>query len=313
MTDFVDQTGTFQSALSFSQPENNDIGLEVLNYNFPINDNIQVWAEATGGAADDFTNTLNFLDGDGATGAISAFGTRNPIYYPAEGAGIGVQAQFGKFQLSAGYLAGEPANPSEGSGLFNGPYSAIAQIGYVPSDKLGIAFTYLHSYNQVDTGTGTSLSNFATFTEDNFGEAVPISSNSYGLEFSWRISDKFVLGGWGGYTAANTLSTLGGQVDRGSLDIWNWAVTMAFPDFLKEGSVAGIVVGMQPWVSNSTVDLGGLTNEDKDTSMHIEAFYQYPVTDNIQITPGIIVVTSPNGNNDNSPLVIGTIRTTFTF
>jgi carbohydrate-selective porin OprB len=88
---------------------------------------------------------------------------------------------------------------------------------------------------------------------------------------------------------------------------------MAFPDFLKEGSVAGIVVGMQPWVSNSTVDLGGLTNEDKDTSMHIEAFYQYPVTDNIQITPGIIVVTSPNGNNDNSPLVIGTIRTTFTF
>jgi hypothetical protein len=311
ISDLVNQTDTFQSTLSFVRPGNNDVELEVLYYNFPVNDKVQLWVGATGEAADDFTNTLNFLDGDGSTGAISAFGTRNPIYYPMEGAGAGMQAQLGKFQLSAGYLAADAANPQAGAGLFNGSYGALAQVGYVPNDNFGIALTYIHGYNQIDTGTGTTLSNFRFFTEDNFGQAVPVSSNSYGLEFSWHLWDKFVLGGWGGYTTANTLSTLGGQIDRGGLDIWNWAVTLAFPDFLKQGSTAGIIVGMQPWVSNSTVDLGSLTNENKDTSMHIEAFYQYPVTDNIQITPGIIVVTSPNGDSNNPPLVIGTIRTTF--
>ncbi|NJO94275.1 MAG: carbohydrate porin, partial [Hydrococcus sp. RM1_1_31] len=40
---------------------------------------------------------------------------------------------------------------------------------------------------------------------------------------------------------------------------------------------------------------------------------EYALTDNIKITPGVIVITAPDYNEDNSPLVIGTIRTTFTF
>jgi carbohydrate-selective porin OprB len=47
--------------------------------------------------------------------------------------------------------------------------------------------------------------------------------------------------------------------------------------------------------------------------MHLEAFYQYAINNNIFITPGILLITSPNNDDRNSPLVIGTIRTTFTF
>jgi hypothetical protein len=121
------------------------------------------------------------------------------------------------------------------------------------------------------------------------------------------------LGGWAGYTATRTLSTLDGTIDRGDLSIWNWAVTLALPDLGKEGSVAGIIVGMEPKVTSVSNSLKDEIGEDKDTSLHIEGFYQFQVSDNIAITPGIIWLTAPDHNADNDDIVIGTIRTTFTF
>ncbi len=313
MPEFAEETGTFEGEIGFAQPEGNDVGLEVLFYEFPVNDNIRLWLEAAGGAADDFTNTFNFLDGDGGGGAISAFGTRNPIYFPMEEAGLGLQAHLGVFEFSAGYLASEASSPNDGSGLFNGPFSTLAQLAYRPNDNFALALTYIHGYNQLDTGTGSNLANFQSFTEEEFGEAVPVVSDSYGVELTWQPSQYFVVGGWGGLTKATTLDTLEGQIERGTLDIWNWAVTLAFPDFLKEGSTAGLVVGMEPWVAEG-IDLpDDMRDEDEDTSFHIEAFYEYALTDNINITPGVIVITSPNFDDNNDTLVIGTVRTTFNF
>jgi carbohydrate-selective porin OprB len=50
-----------------------------------------------------------------------------------------------------------------------------------------------------------------------------------------------------------------------------------------------------------------------DVPLHIEAFYRHQINDNISITPGIIWLTAPNQNNDNSDAVIATLRTTFQF
>ncbi|MEO0928908.1 MAG: carbohydrate porin, partial [Cyanobacteria bacterium J06643_13] len=47
--------------------------------------------------------------------------------------------------------------------------------------------------------------------------------------------------------------------------------------------------------------------------LHAEAFYEYRLNDNIAITPGLIYVTNPDNNDDNDDLLIGTIRTTFSF
>ncbi|WP_435019725.1 iron uptake porin [Nostoc sp. CALU 1950] len=124
------------------------------------------------------------------------------------------------------------------------------------------------------------------------------------------MSDKFILGGWAGYTNARNLSSVGGTVDRGDVDIWNWAVTLGFPDLGKKGNLAGIIVGMEPKVTGSSIDQ---IDEDEDTSYHFEAFYQYRLTDNIAITPGVIWLTAPNHNNDNDDVVIGVLRTTFSF
>lgn len=320
---FSTVTGTPEGELAFTQDEGNDVGLEVLLYSFPIGESTEVILGGTGTAADDFASTVNILDGDGGTGALSAFGTRNPIYYLADGAGLGIRQELGSnFELSLGYLAGEANDPASGSGLLEGPYSAFGQLLIKPSDRFNIGLTYLNSYNADDTGTGSSRDTFARFDDAFFEELgipavdVPTSSNSYGIELSWRLSDNFVLGGWVGYTNTQLLSTAGGLFDRGSIDIWNYAVTLAFPDLGKEGNLLGFVVGMEPKVTNSTISSTNPdidVDADDDTSLHIEGFYQLQVTDNITVTPGLIWITAPDFNNDNEDIVIGAIRTTFSF
>ncbi len=294
----------------------NTVALDALFYQFPLGKSTTVILEANAGAADDFTNTVNpYFDGDGGSGALSNFGTRNPIYYLTAGTGIAVRHQFGpKLELSLGYLAGNAQNPTRGNGLFNGSYGGLAQLTFKPSDKIALGLTYLNSYNTV-TGTGSNASNFPVRL-DSFGlgnGTLPVSSNSYGAQASWRVNRGIAVGGWAGYTNQRILSNLAtrtGSVQRGDQKIWNWAVTLAFPDFLKEGNVAGFLVGMEPRVTSST---NRTLPEDKDTSLHIEGFYQFKLSDNISITPGLIWLTAPDHNNKNSDLVIGVVRTTFTF
>ena len=294
----------------------NTVALDALLYQFPLGKSTTVILEANAGAADDFTNTVNpYFDGDGGSGALSNFGTRNPIYYLTAGTGIAVRHQFGeKLELSLGYLAGNAQNPTRGNGLFNGSYGGLAQLTFKPSDKIALGLTYLNSYNAV-TGTGSNASNFPARL-DSFGlgdSSLPVSSNSYGAQASWRVNRGIAVGGWAGYTNQRILSNLAtptGSVQRGDQKIWNWAVTLAFPDLLKEGNVAGFLVGMEPRVTSST---NRTLPEDKDTSLHIEGFYQFKLSDNISITPGLIWLTAPDHNNRNSDLVIGVVRTTFTF
>lgn len=297
---------TPEGALGFEQDEENIVGLEVLLYQFPIGDRTTITVGPAGVATDDFTDTINVLDGDGGSGAISLFGTRNSIYYPPEGAGFGVRHEFNDVvAVSAGYLASEANDPNPGFGLFDGAYGAIAQLLISPSDDLQFGLTYVRGYN-VEFGTGSNRANPKTFIEDLSGEEANIDSDSVGLGFSWQLGDRFVLGGWGAYSQVNVLS---GDFDGENLDIWSWAVTLGFPDVLKKGNLAGVLVGMEPKVTRADT----ATLEDQNTSLHVEGFFQFQVNDNLAITPGIIWLTAPDHNNDNNDVVLGVIRTTFSF
>jgi hypothetical protein len=304
-----------------SEEASNNALLDALYYKFPLGEKTQVIVLANAGAADDITNTVNIFDGDGGSGALSSFGVRNSIYYHLDGAGLGINQEFGdKLSLSLGYLGSTANDPTSDNGLFNGPYGALAQLTFKPSNRFTIGFTYINAYNQ-ELGTGSNRANPISFLGSQLvpppavtgepGEVnVPFASNSYGIEASLGLSDKFVLGGWVGYTNARNLSTERGLVDRGELDIWNWAVTLGFPDLGKKGNLAGIIFGMEPKVTGSSINE---ISRDRDTSYHIEAFYQYQVSDNISITPGVIWLTAPDHNNNNDDVVIGALRTTFSF
>ena len=299
--------GTAQADLAFDQDEGNDVGVEVLLYNFPLRNNINVVIGGAGAAFDDFTNTLNVLDGDGGSGALSAFGTRNFAYYQGEGQGIGIEGQNGSFGWSFGYLAEDGSDPSDGSGLFNGAYGLLGQVGYYPNDNFGIAFAYGHGFNS--SAIGDNSGQFSSLLDLIDTDTV---HNTYTLTTSWQVNEKVVLGAWAGYSSVTTLDDLGG-VSRGSSDFFYWAATLALPDLFKEGNTGGLIIGMQPWQTNSDITINGDTLDDDDISFHVEAFYEYAVTDNIVITPGLVLVTNPSNNDNNSALVIGTVRTTFTF
>lgn len=310
---FTAETGTFAGNLAFAAPEANDLNLEVLLYEFSPNDRTDIIIGARGMAADDIADTVNFLDGDGGWGALSIFGTRNPIFLPPGDAGLGiVHRPLKEIEISVGYLAAPANDPNPGSGLFNGPYSALGQILFAPTEQLSLAATYVHSYNQNDTLTGSNVANLLSLsaTPRFLSETVPTLSNSYGIELSWSIGDRLIIGGWGGLSKVKNLSALGNSSDLGTLDIWNWAATLALPDLGKEGNLGGIILGMEPSVKNSTIEN---IEEAPDSSVHLEAFYQYQINDNISITPGVVWITDPDNNQNNDDLVIGTVRTTFNF
>ena len=290
--------------LAASPDGTNTVGIDALLYQFKLGEKTSVVLEANAGAIDDFTDTINpFLDGDGGSGALSQFGTRNSIYYLLNGAGIGIKHEFSeKLELSLGYLANDAASPNSDSGLFNGPFGAIAQLTFKPFAPLAIGLTYIRAYNNDFRANGSGGSNNANL--GNLGEAF--NSDSFGLEASFKLNPKVVINGSVGYTKANVLSGT-----RGSVDIWNWAVALAFPDLFRKGSIAGIIVGMEPKVTNASSRLNFL--EDPDTSLHVEGFYQFQLTDNIAITPGLIWLTAPDHNSNNDDIVIGVIRTTFAF
>lgn len=306
-------TLTPEGSLRINADSGNQVGIDALLYQFPIGESTTVTIGANAGATDDFIPTIHpFFDGDGGFGALSHFATRNPIYYLLGGSGIGVSHSFGNiFELGVGYLAdngtGAANLPFARNGLFNGPYGAITQLTITPSERFQVGLTYIHSYKTDFSTAGETGSNQANFV--NFTGGLPFSTNAYGIGASFRITPGIVLNGSAGYTKARSLAS--GL--RGDANIWNWMVGLAFPDFGKKGSVAGILVGMEPKVTNVRGNLNAALSEDLDTSLHVEAFYQFQLTDNIAITPGLIWLTAPDHNRNNNDILMGVIRTTFTF
>jgi Carbohydrate-selective porin, OprB family/S-layer homology domain len=353
---FTGLTAGLSSALApqiTQTSQGNLFSLYALQYRFPMfNDRFTFIATAVGGELSDFVDTLNpYFDSD-AKGSISAFGLRNPIYRQItrfggtefSGAGGGFTVNINRnLSFGAGYLvplysASNPAdqgfNPfskEDGGGLFGGDYAAIAQLTYKPLDNLGFGLTYVRSYSKAPL-FGMGMSGYTGSIRANTGfltaagplaqaDALPISANSVGFQFSWAASKQMVISGWAGASfiraEANRLG-LGNEgnfnnfflIERGDRStVLNYALTFAFPDLFSQGSLGGVVIGSQPWVVSSSIP----TNTDPNLNLHLEAFYRYQVNENISITPGIFAVINPEGNSANNPVVVGTLRTTFSF
>ena len=313
--EFAEELQTPEGELAFAGDSGNSVEIDALNYAFPVGDKLTVVVSASAGASDDFASSVNpYLDGDGNSGALSRFGTRASVFYPIEQAGVGLEfAMSDALTLSAGYYAADASDSSPGAGLFNGAYGALGQLAFHPSDEFEIALTYLHTFG-LETGTGSNLSNFGSFLSDRYGEDASVSSDAFGVEVSWLFADWAALGGWVGYVNSEVEKDIGPIEEGADIDAWNWAVTLAFPDLFGDGKLAGIIVGQEPRVTDvsGSLERAGI-DDDEDTSLHVEAFYSLQITDGITITPGLIWLTAPNHDNDNDDVIIGAVRTTFSF
>lgn len=296
---FQDATGTPMARLGFDGGDGNRLEIDTLRYSFPIGEQTIVHLNAQANA-EDFVDTINPLLDSGGRGAISRFGRRNPIYRHIGSTGIGVDYSFNKIVgVGVGYLANQ-ANETN-SGLFNGPYGAIAQLIVRPNKAVDLGLTYIHSSNTLETDTGSTLAN-DPFDDD----ATAIAANSFGMQASFRLSSNFSLGGWVGYTRA-IAKDLRNQPEA---EIFNYAVTLAFPDLGGKGNLAGLVLGQPPKVTSNSL---GRNLTDADTSLHLELFYRIQANDNIFVTPGLLIITNPDHNKSNDTLYLFVVRTTFRF
>jgi Carbohydrate-selective porin, OprB family len=295
---FVEEL-TFEGRLGFlSDTDGDRFELSKLAYEFPIGDRASIYISTTGNDLSEF-NPLSDRDEPGSE-TISEFGI-NPIHGLVENTGVQLNYNLtDRFSTSLGYFSGEADNPSSGAGLFNGNQSAFAQLRFEPSDRFLLGFTYIYTYNDSSLETDTGSFRAQIDLER------PVIGNSYGIAASFTPSPKYIIGGWVGFTNATV-------IDLGEAYVWNYALTLAFPDFGQEGNLLGVIIGQEPKLTGTNGFAIDNRRSDPDTSLHLELFYQNWLSEQISVTPGLVWVTAPNHDNSNPDFVVFALRTTFEF
>ena len=303
-------TGTNMTSLGFDSNNGNNVELDKLNYAFNVTDKVRVKVDAIGATIHSNINVFNPLFKSSSSGALSRFGRVSSVYHPNTGSSSsGVTVSFnpkGKISFDAAYVVpgNNASNPAERRGLFNGSNTALAQLSFKPNKKIGLGLVYSRVYqtgNQVNL-TGSIGSGFAS---DPFDD-VATTSNNYGIQGTFKATDKVVVSGWAGFSTAEAESGVNIGADA---DIFYWAANVGIKDIGGEGNVLGLIVGQSPKVTNNDI----AAREDDDTSFHLEGLYKMKISDNIAITPGLMVIFNPEHNDNNDTIYVGTVRTTFKF
>lgn len=298
-----DVADTDMARLSYQGNTQNAVQVSRLEYSFPIGEQIKVFVPALGGSINGFTNILNpYLSGS-SRGSISRFGQRNPIYRQGQGSGLGISYEISDaVQFDVGFVANNVNQPD--TGFNKAEYGAIAQLTLEPVDDVEFGLTYVRSYNDIDTGTGSERAN------DPFDDkSEAIVADSFGFQSSVKINKDVTVGGWVGYTRATALDL----TNNPTASIFNWAFTLALTDLGAEGNLAGFVIGQPPKVISNDFQVTGNKYLDPDASLHLEAFYRMKVIEDVTVTFGILMITNPEHNANNDNIYIGTMRTVFRF
>lgn len=333
-------TGTNMTRLAFDNNTNNNVTFDKINYAFNLTDAVRVKVDANNGEFWENINNFNPQFSSSGRGAISRYGRFSPIFRQGQGgagATITLSPKKSPITFSAGYLAGgrnnTANNPSDKQGLVDGNYAALGQIGFQPSKAFNVGLTYARTYqNNLGSTNPTANNNINLFesTGSNianqpFGNNIATSANHYGVEATFRPSDKFILAGWYGYTdaqaensSANRPTTINGiplTVRSGDSASFNyWGASLALADFGRKGNMLGFIFGQSPrTASNDARIAGGRGLRDSDTSYSLEGIYRMQLNENISIAPALLVIFNPEHNDRNDNIYVGTLRTTFTF
>lgn len=314
-------TGTGMTALNFGGDNDNDIVLSDLFYIFPVGENLEFMVALNDVTFDDYVDALSPFFIGSANGALSLLGAYNILLYPSSDAGLIASYSLGdSLTFYAGYLTSDANEPIAEGGLFNGDFSALAQVNLGIGENLDIALTYTRTFAPggsfgvddegdtiVEEASQVSLTEgLGSLLGDNpFVEDAGVSSNRFGATVSWQIAPRINIGAWFTYLEAEAESTF---QEGDNAEIVTGVATLAILDIGKEGSVLGLIAGVPPLLTSND---GG--SADEDIAVFVEAQYRFPLTDNITITPGAFVVFNPNHVEENDEIYVGVIETTFTF
>lgn len=317
ITSFAALNNSF-TRLGYEGTTGNTFTLSDLNYRFLIGSNLGIIVGARGVNAVNVFRGPNRVESAGS-GPISLFAQRNPVISLNAGqAGLGFDWKISKdVSLQGVYSAGNAASASGDGGLFGGPTSIGLQLAANIFERIDVALYYLNSYTNngtLNSAVGDTIIGVVAPVPSNF------STNAFGGTVSWQPTRNFNLGGWLGFTT----SSIQNSGFSGSVETFNWMTFANFLDIFKEGDLIGLYVGQPPRITSSNLsgninfpsilsNTGGVSSSQPASTTHVEAFYRFPVSKNISITPGLVFVFSPGNTATSDTVTIGVVRTTFTF
>jgi hypothetical protein len=303
---------------------NNSLSLYKLLYIFPVANKVTAFAGTSAEVSDAFPSVLPWAsEGQGAISRFASLpaaqrvsgGTSQTGLAAAAGVifnisdAIDFRALYGSVNANLPGNRGLGGGTPLGAGIGGGSYVAAAQLTVKPSQAFTVALNYAHSYHQINI-LGTGL-----FQDDMVAVRLPggvtlgnlnqgISMNTIGATAAFRFSPNLTLAGSYSHIFADLV-----DVNAGT-NFNSWLVGLYVSDLLKKGNSAGLIFG-QPLKRVSTSGIA--SNPENRTPYQIEGFFNFRVSDNVSITPGVFAVFNPEGRSTNGTAIVPVIRTTFTF
>jgi hypothetical protein len=285
--------------------------LDKLYYRFPVGD-WGVIAAGTRAPQSKFTTRGSMYNKDSL---LEFFNTAAGVYPSYTGAGAGIQIgqlggkkskpKKGTFAFAIGYLASEKQamNPDSYNYLQYGlmgedtSFRVPMQLAWKSSNKKWQA-TLNYAYER----GGNAMGKVGTELSSNpFGYKSLMESNQYGVTLAYKWSKQAsITAAWGGASISSRYdSTALGikMTDAGdTAQLNSWMVGFSFKDVFLQGNKAGFAIGGVPTVTSNDSGWG----TDKSSPIALETWYQFQVTDNISVTPGVFWISGQRLDNDNA-------------
>ncbi|MFH7024177.1 MAG: iron uptake porin [Heteroscytonema crispum UTEX LB 1556] len=295
---------------SVKPPLDRDIGISRVYYSFQIGKDLRATI-GPGIFSTDFVDFnsyayLSFLDF--STLAFVNNFILFPVNGPSAGAAIDWKPGQGPFSVRALYAAADALNPGNtGPGVLQSVSSftrvlypdAFASAGGAPNtnpNATGDRGLFGDTYQGTVEVEYAPSRAFALRLQYSGGELFTNRYDVFGVNVELTLAQKFGIFGRYGYGSYDNTAF-------GDIKPNYWMAGIGVRDLFTRGSLAGIAVG-QPFVVNQIGD---------STQTNFEAFYNYPFSRNIQVTPTVQVINHAGNEQSNGTIWSGTLRTVFSF
>lgn len=217
-----------------------------------------------------------------------------PIYGPSAGAAISWHPKVGPFSVRAIYVAADV-----GSADFNrqGTIKSLSPfIKLLYPNESGSRGLFGGPYQGIIELEYSPAKTFALRLQYSGGHILGGQFNVFGANFELGLSQKLAIFGRYGYGSYQ--DTIFGDINPSY-----WMAGVAFRDLFRPSAFAGIAAS-QPFIENAVGNA---------TQTNFEAFYNFPLSDTIRVTPLVQVIFNPANQNRNDTVITGTLRTVFSF
>lgn len=292
----------------------NTVTLRRLAYTFKPGENLAVTV-GTNIFPSDFVD-FNSYANNSAQDFSSGFFINNPLIITnavdlngGAGAAFDWNPNAGSISVRGVYVAaaGNVATAAANGGLGGDPHQGTLELEYA------------NSFGEDDQN------NFAIRLQGTYAETFSIEQKVLGVNAEATFGNIGVFGRYGisfdpqNQVGVNNVDVFGAAAPAsiitagGSNTIQTWMAGVGYKDALVPGSLFAVAAGM-PYLVTGT--------PGSNDQINLEAFYRFPVNDNITITPAVMYIINPLGTvnglsaagagNDND-IIQGLIRATFSF